>query len=196
MAIQFPQNPDDLDEHTEANKTWQWQVGVNAWVLILPGDNLAPPVTLINTLPSEVPLLIRGAPLQTANLWQIEVDGGSVVYAVSSTGQITSAGGQVVGTVSNPPVDASTGDVALNTNNNFFITATGDLTIDLNDATAGQSGFVYVDNTGDHIISFDAALLFPGGVAPTLDVGIHLLGYYSPDGVLNIITSVTELSTA
>lgn len=105
-------------------------------------------------------------------------------------------GGVMTGTVSNLPLAADDGAIDLTTNNNFTLTPAGDIEIAIVGPVLGQSGFLYVDNTGAHTITFAANLFYPGGEAPILAAGLHLLGYYSPDGVIIIITSAVLVAQA
>ena len=195
MAIEFPQNPDNLDEHTEASKTWQWQSAVNAWVLIQPGDNLSPPVGLINTLPNEIILFLRAHEFQLQNQQEWQDFEGTVVGSISPDGTFLFPGGVMTGQVSNPPTNAANGTIDLDINNNFNVVSLGNIEITLINGAGGQSGFIYVNNNAGHVVTLAADLLFPDSTAPVLGTGQHLLGFYFTGGGY-LITSATEMGTA
>ena len=196
MAIVFPPNPVNEEEFTApgANKTWKWFDSVNAWTLVSPTLNdLAPPLLIDNIFPAEVPLITRAAALQTANLHEWQDSAASVLAYIEADGKFVFPGGLVTGRISNIPTSDTGGAVDLSERNNHSRTPVGDITITLTGGMDGQSGFIYVDNTGDHVIDFAANIFFVDGIPPAIPAGLHLLGYYQA-GVNTIITSATELA--
>ena len=74
--------------------------------------------------------------------------------------------------------------------NNFKCTPTGTGTLTFTNITSGQSGNIWLDNTGGHTISAAASTLIAAADLTTLSTaGVYFMSYYS-DGT-NVAVSVT-----
>jgi len=79
--------------------------------------------------------------------------------------------------------------------NNFKTTPTGNGTLTFTNITAGQSGNIYLDNSGGHVISAAASTYISAADLTTISTaGIYWVSYFS-DGT-NVLCSVTPALTA
>lgn len=78
--------------------------------------------------------------------------------------------------------------------NNFKSTPTGDGTLTFTNITAGQSGNIWLDNSGGHVISAAATTYISAADLTTISTaGVYFMSYYS-DGT-NVAVSVTQAIT-
>jgi hypothetical protein len=83
----------------------------------------------------------------------------------------------------------------MNVTNNFSCTPTGTGTLTFTNITAGQSGYVFLDNTGGYAISKDSAVKAGATFLTTVSTaGEYLISYFSPDGTSVYVTSSGVLS--
>ena len=113
----------------------------------------------------------------------------------------TSTGVDVTGTVS---TDRATGTVTtdndlsfdMSASNNFACTPSGTGTLTFTNITAGQSGNIYLNNSGGHAISAAATVLISAGDLSKLSTaGAYFVSYYSADGT-NVAVSVSSAVTS
>ena len=79
--------------------------------------------------------------------------------------------------------------------NNFKATPTGTGTLTFTNITAGQSGNIYLDNSGGHVISAAATTYISAADLTTISTaGVYWVSYFS-DGT-NVLCSVTPALTA
>ena len=81
------------------------------------------------------------------------------------------------------------GSFDMDAGNNFKCTPSGTITIEFTNETNGQSGYIWLINTGGHTINWGAEVDVPGG-GLILGTGTHLLAYIC-DGT-NVIISAAE----
>jgi hypothetical protein len=79
---------------------------------------------------------------------------------------------------------------------NFFkCTPTGDGTLTFTNITAGQSGNIWLDNSGGHVISAASSTYIASADLTTISTaGVYFLSYYS-DGT-NVMVSATPAVTS
>ena len=78
-----------------------------------------------------------------------------------------------------------------NGTNNFKSTPTGTGALTFTNIAVGQSGNIWLDNSGGHAISLAATTKGDANLATTISAaGIYWLSYYSPDGTdVYVVTS-------
>ena len=100
--------------------------------------------------------------------------------------------GKVIGTITD---NSATGSFDLNNGNNFKLTPTGATTIDFTNMTAGQSGNIYLDNSGGHTISKDSTIKMLASQLNTIsNTGVYWLSYYCIDGTNVVLTASGKLT--
>jgi len=83
----------------------------------------------------------------------------------------------------------------MNVTNNFKCTPTGDGTLTFTNITAGQSGNIWLDNSGGHVISAAASTYISSADLNTISAaGVYFMSYYS-DGT-NVMVSATPAVTS
>ena len=84
----------------------------------------------------------------------------------------------------------------MNATNNFKCTPTGNGTLTFTNITAGQSGNIFLDNSGGHVISAAATVFINSGDLTTISTaGKYFVSYFSPDGT-NVYVSSTPATTS
>jgi hypothetical protein len=84
----------------------------------------------------------------------------------------------------------------MNASNNFSCTPSGTGTLTFTNITAGQSGNIYLDNSGGHAISAAATTFINSGDLTTISTaGKYFVSYFSPDGT-NVYVSATPATTS
>lgn len=79
--------------------------------------------------------------------------------------------------------------------NNFSCTPTALGTLTFSNITQGQSGYVYLDNTGGYAISKAASVLVGASTLSTISAaGKYVLAYFAPNSTTVVITSSGVLS--
>ena len=134
----------------------------------------------------------------------LKTDGaGNTSWVTISAGDATLAGtqtftgdktfsGKVIGTITD---NSATGSFDLNNGNNFKLTPTGATTIDFTNMTAGQSGNIYLDNSGGHTISKDSTIKMLASQLNTIsNTGVYWLSYYCIDGTNVVLTASGKLT--
>lgn len=132
------------------------------------------------------------------------IDGGAVTLNHGSDASArlatTSTGIDVTGTVA---TDRATGTLTtdddlsfdMNASNYFKCTPTGNGTLTFTNITAGQSGNIWLDNSGGHTISAAATTYIASADLTTISTaGVYFLSYYS-DGT-NVMVSATPAVTS
>jgi hypothetical protein len=83
----------------------------------------------------------------------------------------------------------------MNATNNFKCTPTGTGTLTFTNITSGQSGNIWLDNSGGHVISAAATTYISAADLSTISTaGVYFMSYYS-DGT-NVAVSVTQAITS
>jgi len=149
-------------------------------------------------------LLLSG----TENLAKFVSDGASELYYDNSKKlATTSAGIDVTGSVvcDGATVDgAARGTVTtdndlsfdMNASNQFKCTPTGSGTLTFTNITSGQSGNIYLDNSGGHVISAAATTFISAADLTKISTaGKYFVSYYSADGT-NVLVSASSAVTA
>jgi len=84
----------------------------------------------------------------------------------------------------------------MNAGNNFTCTPTGNGTLTFTNITAGQSGNIYLNNSGAYAISAATTTLISAGDLTKLSTtGAYFVSYYSADGT-NVAVSVSSAVTS
>ena len=84
------------------------------------------------------------------------------------------------------------GSFDMNAGQNFAWTPAGTDTLEFTNETNGQSGLIYLDNSGGHTISLGSEILGDEDMASTIsEAGQYLIGYVSPDGT-NVAVSYSQ----
>ena len=84
----------------------------------------------------------------------------------------------------------------MNASNNFSCTPSGTGTLTFTNITAGQSGNIFLDNSGGHAISAAATTFINSGDLTTISTaGKYFVSYFSPDGT-NVYISATPATTS
>lgn len=92
-------------------------------------------------------------------------------------------------------VAANAGSFDMNASNNFSCTPAGAVTLDFTNIAAGQSGFIYLDNTGNFTVSKTAAVLSGAQLLPTVSLtGKYLLSYFAPNATTVVVSFAGALS--
>jgi hypothetical protein len=87
------------------------------------------------------------------------------------------------------------GSFNMNATNNFKCTPTGSFTLTFTNITAGQSGNIWLDNSGGYTVSAAAAVYINADVLTAISTaGIYWLSYYSPDGTNVAVTASGALT--
>ena len=138
----------------------------------------------------------------TENTATFNADGACTFYYDNSAKlETTSTGVSVTGTVS---TDRATGTVTtdndlsfdMSASNNFACTPSGTGTLTFTNITAGQSGNIYLNNSGGHAISAAATVLISAADLSKLSTaGAYFVSYYSADGT-NVAVSVSSAVTS
>jgi hypothetical protein len=101
-------------------------------------------------------------------------------------------------------VDRATGTVTtdndlsfdMSATNNFSCTLTGTGTLTFTNITSGQSGNIYLDNSGGHVISAAATTFISAADLTKISTaGKYFVSYYSADGT-NVLVSASSAVTA
>ena len=83
------------------------------------------------------------------------------------------------------------GSFDMNASNNFKCTPTGNFTLTFTNITAGQSGNIWLDNSGGYTVSADSAVYINADTLTAISVaGVYWMSYYSPDGT-NVAVAAT-----
>ena len=83
----------------------------------------------------------------------------------------------------------------MNVTNNFKCTPTGDGTLTFTNITAGQSGNIWLDNSGGHVISAAATTYISAADLTTISTaGVYFLSYYA-DGTNVLVASSPALTS-
>ena len=83
------------------------------------------------------------------------------------------------------------GSFDMSATNNFKCTPTGNFTLTFTNITAGQSGNVWLDNSGGYTVSAHSAVYINADTLAALSTaGVYWLSYYSPDGT-NVAVAAT-----
>ena len=125
-------------------------------------------------------------------------NGGSLVFnydgsqklATTSTG--VSVTGRAVGTLT------TDNDLSfdMTVGNNFSCTPSGTGTLTFTNITSGQSGNIYLDNSGGHVISAAATTFISAADLTKISTaGKYFVSYYSADGT-NVLVSASSAVTA
>jgi len=84
----------------------------------------------------------------------------------------------------------------MNVTNNFSCTPSGTGTLTFTNITAGQSGNIFLDNSGGHVVSAAATVFINSGDLTTISTaGKYFVSYFSPDGT-NVYISATPATTS
>jgi hypothetical protein len=84
----------------------------------------------------------------------------------------------------------------MNATNNFSCTPSGTGTLTFTNITAGQSGNIYLDNSGGHVISAAATTFISAADLTKISTaGKYFVSYYSADGT-NVLVSASSAVTA
>jgi hypothetical protein len=82
------------------------------------------------------------------------------------------------------------GSFDLGVTNNFQCTPTGNFTLTFTNRTAGQSGFILLDNSGAHTISAHAdTLVTATALAAISAAGTYLLSYFATSSKVYVVNS-------
>lgn len=101
-------------------------------------------------------------------------------------------------------VDRATGTVTtdndlsfdMSATNNFSCTPSGTGTLTFTNITSGQSGNIYLDNSGGHVISAAATTFISAADLTKISTaGKYFVSYYSADGT-NVLVSASSAVTA
>ena len=84
------------------------------------------------------------------------------------------------------------GNLNMDSAQNFLLIPAGAATLEFNNEIAGQSGFITFRNTANYAISYGSEVLLPGGDLDLSNTGTYLLSYYC-DGS-NVFVSGTSFS--
>jgi len=146
-------------------------------------------------------LIIRD---QSDGNWHFSANSGGEVklyYSNSPKLATTSTGIDVTGTVE---TDRATGTVTtdndlsfdMSATNNFSCTPSGTGTLTFTNITSGQSGNIYLDNSGGHVISAAATTFISAADLTKISTaGKYFVSYYSADGT-NVLVSASSAVTA
>jgi hypothetical protein len=82
------------------------------------------------------------------------------------------------------------GSFDLDVTNNFSCTPTGNFTLTFTNRSAGQSGFILLDNSGAHTISAHADTLVTATALATISAaGVYLLSYFATSSKVYVVNS-------
>jgi hypothetical protein len=82
------------------------------------------------------------------------------------------------------------GSFDLAVTNNFSCTPTGNFTLTFTNRTAGQSGFILLDNSGAHTVSAHADTLVTATALATISAaGVYLLSYFATSSKVYVVNS-------
>ena len=82
------------------------------------------------------------------------------------------------------------GSFDLDVTNNFLCTPTGNFTLTFTNRSAGQSGFILLDNSGAHTISAHADTLVTATALATISAaGTYLLSYFATSSKVYVVNS-------
>jgi hypothetical protein len=83
------------------------------------------------------------------------------------------------------------GSFSMSATNNFKCTPTGNFTLTFTNITAGQSGNIWLDNSGGYTVSAHSAVYINTDTLTAISAaGVYWLSYYSPDGT-NVAVAAT-----
>lgn len=113
---------------------------------------------------------------------------------ITALGEITDADSiehSVRGTVTTD----NDGSFNMDVTNNFKCTPTGNFTLTFTNITAGQSGNIWLDNSGGYTVSAHSAVYINADTLTAISAaGVYWLSYYSPDGT-NVAVAATGALT-
>ena len=136
---------------------------------------------------SKYPLVLNGT--QIEELQSADTLTGLTGYPLLASAQTFTASQRGTTTTDN---DLS---FDMNVTNNFSCTPTGTGTLTFTNITAGQSGYVFLNNSGGYAISKDSAVKASATFLTTISTaGAYLISYFSPDGTSVYVTSSGVLS--
>ena len=133
--------------------------------------------------------MVRAIPSGAAELYYTAT-GQDKKLATTSTG--VSVTGRAVGTTT------TDNDLSfdMQASNNFSCTPTGTGTLTFTNITSGQSGNIYLDNSGGHVISAAATTFISAADLTKISTaGKYFVSYYSADGT-NVLVSASSAVTA
>ena len=82
------------------------------------------------------------------------------------------------------------GSFDLDVTNNFLCTPTGNFTLTFTNRSAGQSGFILLDNSGAHTVSAHADTLVTATALATISAaGTYLLSYFATSSKVYVVNS-------
>jgi hypothetical protein len=119
----------------------------------------------------------------------------SKVVTADSDNRIT-VGGSAVGTVTAVTSSSNITDFDMNTSNDFTHSTSENTTFTFSNEATGQSGNIFLDNTGTaYTISLGADVWMSAtDLTAISSLGVYLLSYFSPDGT-NVYMSTTGALT-
>jgi hypothetical protein len=124
-------------------------------------------------------------------------DGGSITLNYNDSQKLAtvSAGVAVTGRATGTLTTDNDLSFDMNASNYFKCTPTGNGTLTFTNITAGQSGNIWLDNSGGHTISAAATTYIASADLTTISTaGVYFLSYYS-DGT-NVMVSATPALTS
>ena len=135
-------------------------------------------------------------PTDTENVFAGVADGAvNLYYDGSAKFATASAGVAVTGRATGTLTTDNDLSFDMNASNYFKCTPTGNGTLTFTNITAGQSGNIWLDNSGGHTISAAATTYIASADLTTISTaGVYFLSYYS-DGT-NVMVSATPAVTS
>jgi len=103
--------------------------------------------------------------------------------------------GDTIGVVQGAIVTDNDLSFDMTVGNNFTCTLGAGATLTFTNITAGQSGCVYLNNSGGYAVAKAASIKAAAAFTATVSAaGIYLLSYYAPDASTVIVTSSQAVS--
>ena len=124
-------------------------------------------------------------------------DGGSITLNYNDSQKLatTNTGVSVTGAATGTLTTDNDLSFDMNASNNFKCTPSGTGTLTFTNITSGQSGNIWLDNSGGHAISAAATTYIAAADLTTINTaGVYFLSYYS-DGT-NVLVSATPALTS
>lgn len=134
---------------------------------------------------------VNGTTIPSSKTLLVSTDIGSTVQAYDADTAKTDVAQTFTASQRGTVTTDNDGSFSMTATNNFKCTPTGNFTLTFTNITAGQSGNIWLDNSGGYTVSAHSAVYINADTLAALSTaGVYWLSYYSPDGT-NVAVAAT-----
>lgn len=143
------------------------------------------------TLTSSSTTTLNGTTIPASKTLVVTTDIGSTVQGYDADTAKTDTAQTFTASQRGTVTTDNDGSFSMTATNNFKCTPTGNFTLTFTNITAGQSGNIWLDNSGGYTVSAHSAVYINADTLAALSTaGVYWLSYYSPDGT-NVAVAAT-----